>query len=105
MRCDLAALSDSVTSLGRLTYTNRLSAYVRELAESGTGQGDPLTRLFDYYLGTADRADRFIAPHRYRVPLDISEAAAAAPAINDYQQALEWLSAEQGNLLDICRIT
>ena len=90
---------------GRFAMHDLLSAYVRELAEAGADQDDPLTRLFDYYLDTADRADRFIAPHRYRVPLDISKAPAAVPAINDYQQALEWLSAEQGNLLGICRIT
>jgi tetratricopeptide (TPR) repeat protein len=89
----------------RFSTHDLLRAYARELSQADIDHRGPLTRLFDYYLDMADRADQFITPHRYRVPLDIGRAPAATPAINDYQQALEWLTAEQGNLVGICRAT
>jgi tetratricopeptide (TPR) repeat protein len=85
---------------GRFSMHDLLRAYALELADADGD--DPLARLSGYYLSTADRADRFITPHRFRIPLDIGTVA-AAPPIDDYHQALDWFSAEHGNLLGICR--
>ncbi len=87
---------------GRFSMHDLLRAYARELANAD--EDDPMTRLLNYYLSTADRADRIITPHRFRVPLDV-DAVAAAPAIDDYRQALEWLCTELGNLLALCRVS
>lgn len=86
---------------GRFSTHDLLRAYAQQLADAD--EEESLSRLFDYYLSTADRADRFITPHRFRVPLDIGPVT-AAPAIDDYRQALEWLSAEHGSLRGICRV-
>jgi tetratricopeptide (TPR) repeat protein len=89
---------------GRYAMHDLLRVYARELAEADTDHVGQLFRLFDYYLEAADRADRFITPHRYRVPLDTGRTAATV-TISDYQQALKWFSAEHANLLGICRVT
>ncbi|GIM95513.1 AfsR/SARP family transcriptional regulator [Paractinoplanes toevensis] len=61
-----------------------------------------LHRLADYFLRTADAADRRITSHRYRVPLALLDREAAVPPLPDYDTALEWLVAENGNLQRAC---
>ena len=61
-----------------------------------------LHRLADYYLRTADAADRRITPHRHRVPLELIDRPATAPPLPDYDAALSWLIAENGNLVQAC---
>jgi tetratricopeptide (TPR) repeat protein len=89
----------------RFAMHDLLNTYARELARAEPDHNDSLIRLFDYYLEISERADRFIAPHRYRVPLDISRPAAFTPVIDSYGKALEWLHSEQGNLLAVCQMT
>jgi tetratricopeptide (TPR) repeat protein len=62
-----------------------------------------LDRMLDYYLHTADAADRLLTPHRYRVPLTIGRAPQAAPRIEDREAALVWITAELANLVALCR--
>jgi DNA-binding SARP family transcriptional activator len=61
-----------------------------------------LQRLADYFLRTAEAADKRITPHRYRVPIQVLGRSTARPPLPDYHAALAWLTAEQGNLADTC---
>ena len=90
---------------GRFRFHDLIGAfagrYARE-AVSATDRAEALRRLVDYLLRAADAADRRITPFRYRVPIGVLDRAAALPLLDDYDSALEWLSAERGNLTDAC---
>jgi tetratricopeptide (TPR) repeat protein/transcriptional regulator with XRE-family HTH domain len=62
-----------------------------------------LDRMLDYYLHTADVADRLLTPHRYRVPLAIGRPPRAVPRIEDRDTALRWTTVELANLIASCR--
>lgn len=87
----------------------RLHDLVRAVARADSIQG--LTsaeearaqlRLVDFYLATADRADRTITPHRHRVPLNLTHQPAEAPDLDRYEDALAWLLDEEDNLVAAC---
>ncbi|GAA0513892.1 XRE family transcriptional regulator [Saccharopolyspora thermophila] len=87
------------TARGRFDMHDLLRAYAGEVAEqqeSDIERGAVVRRLFDYYLHTADQADRVLTPHRYRVALDC--AARPSPDLADYDSALAWLDAERANI-------
>ncbi|MBV9445875.1 MAG: tetratricopeptide repeat protein [Streptosporangiaceae bacterium] len=88
----------------RFVMHDLISAYVRDLAIDNNDYPSALNRLFDYYLSTADQADRFISPHRYRIPLNIGNTTITTPVIGSYHQALGLLSTEHRNLMEMCRI-
>jgi tetratricopeptide (TPR) repeat protein len=76
-----------------------LRLYAKEIA------GDDyvaLAGLFDHYLHTADRADRILTPHRFRLPL--SGDASAGIVLNDVSSARGWLDGERDNLVACCRV-
>jgi len=56
-------------------------------------------RLLDYYLHTADRADRALYPFRRRMPVCITRAPATVPALATQEEAAAWLEAEWRNVL------
>ncbi|MFJ9566887.1 ATP-binding protein [Streptomyces fuscichromogenes] len=90
---------------GRFDIHDLLRVYARELGESlddDTARQASLCRLFDYYLHTADRADRVLNRHRYRMPLD--GVPSPGPRIDDYGEALSWLDTERRNLVALCRL-
>jgi tetratricopeptide (TPR) repeat protein len=58
-----------------------------------------VSRLLDYYLHTADRADRTLYPHRQRIPVSIGYAPGAAPAVDTAEAARDWLESEWRNIL------
>ena len=61
-----------------------------------------LRRLVTGYLASADAADRVLTPHRYRPELEPHEG----PALTfpDSAAATAWFTAEQSNLVAICRM-
>jgi len=60
-------------------------------------------RLLDYYLHTADRADRMLYPHRQRIPVLITYAPTAAPSVDTAESARDWLESEWRNILQAAR--
>jgi DNA-binding SARP family transcriptional activator len=58
-----------------------------------------LGRLFDYYLATADEADRVLYPFRHRTPVSVTRPPATAPGVATQQEAVAWLESEWRNVL------
>ena len=56
-------------------------------------------RVLDYYLHTADRADRILYPHRRRMTISVGQSLAAAPAVDTTAQAQAWLESERVNMV------
>jgi DNA-binding SARP family transcriptional activator len=94
---------------GRFRFHDLIAAYGRDLAAQHDTEAErdlTLRRVLDYYLATADRADRILYPHRAR--LDPGSAPPAPPAMDAArlsrpQEAREWLDAELTNLLSAAR--
>jgi DNA-binding SARP family transcriptional activator len=90
---------------GRFHFHDLVAVFARQHGSATVPKAEraaALHRLADYFLRTADAADRLITPHRYRVPLDLLDRHTAVPPMPDYDTALRWLTAENGNLLQIC---
>jgi len=58
-----------------------------------------LGRLFDYYLATADEADRVLYPFRRRMAVSVACPPATTPAVATQEEAAAWLEAEWRNVL------
>ncbi len=56
-------------------------------------------RLLDYYLHTADEADRVLHPFRRRMPVTVTRPPAASPALRTQEDAARWLESEWRNIL------
>ncbi len=56
-------------------------------------------RLLDYYLYTADRADRLLHPFRRRRPVPVTQPPAAVPPLGSRADAAGFLEAEWRNIL------
>src|SRR5215467_992275 len=56
-------------------------------------------RLLDYYLYTADQADRVLNPFRHHPPVQVTQPPAAAPAVGTPEDADSWLESEWRNIL------
>jgi len=84
---------------GRYAMHDLLGVYARELAGHDRSA---LTRVFDHYLHTSDRADRLLTPHRLRIPL-AGDAEAGLP-IPDVATAHRWFEDEWKNLVALCRV-
>ncbi|MEU5845312.1 ATP-binding protein [Saccharopolyspora shandongensis] len=90
---------------GRFDVHDLLRSYAEEIAEQHDSDHDrrsAVHRLFDYYLHTADKADRVITPHRYRIPLE--GVVRASPVFDDHDDALAWLNTERPNTTAIFRV-
>lgn len=90
------------TTPGRFHTHDLLRVYARELGEALDDEADRQTsvcRLFDYYLHSADRADRVLNTHRYRMPLD--GVPSPGPQIDDARDALKWLNDERRNMVAV----
>jgi tetratricopeptide (TPR) repeat protein len=103
----LKGLADAylVTDLGsgRFSMHDLLRVYAKEITAEHPGERqDALRRLFDYYLHTSEHADRFLTPHRFRIPLDGD--AAAGLAIDDSDSARRWFETELHNLVALSRV-
>ncbi|HET9897494.1 MAG TPA: tetratricopeptide repeat protein [Streptosporangiaceae bacterium] len=62
-------------------------------------QRQAVARLLDYYLYTADRADRMLHPFRYRMPVSVTHQPAASLPLGTQEDAAAWLEAEWRNIL------
>ena len=67
--------------------------------DSEAQQRQAVSRLLDYYLHTADQADRVLHPYRRRMPVPVTQLPAASPALGTPEDAAGWLEAEWRNIL------
>ena len=67
--------------------------------DSRPEQRQAVGRLLDYYLHTADKADRVLHPFRHRMPVPRPRPAAASPALGTQEDAAGWLESEWRNIL------
>jgi tetratricopeptide (TPR) repeat protein/DNA-binding SARP family transcriptional activator len=88
----------------------RFHDLIRGYAAVRAAQDDPeaerrqaVGRLLDYYLHTADRADRVLHPFRHRTPVQITQPPAASPAPGGPEDAAGWLDSEWRNILEAAR--
>ncbi|WP_405792931.1 AfsR/SARP family transcriptional regulator [Streptomyces sp. NBC_01506] len=94
----------------RYRYHDLLREYARGLSDSEDGERDrrqAVARLTDFYLRTADLADRIAYPERVRLDLSTLPLSptptltAPAPSFPDPAAARSWLAEERGNLLAV----
>jgi tetratricopeptide (TPR) repeat protein len=85
---------------GRFGMHDLIGAYAGELAGAAPDEG-ARARLVRYYLDTAQHADAWMAPHRYRLPLP--DRTSAPSPFRDYDDALRWFDAECRNIVALCR--
>jgi len=62
-------------------------------------QRQAVARLLDFYLYTADKADRTLHPLRRRMPVSVTYLPAASPALRTQEDAAGWLESEWRNIL------
>jgi tetratricopeptide (TPR) repeat protein len=84
---------------GRFAMHDLIRDYAVELAISEP-RVDARARLLSYYLHTAQRADAFVTPLRYQLPLPGSSPAPAP--FGDYDGALSWFETECPTLVALC---
>jgi DNA-binding SARP family transcriptional activator/tetratricopeptide (TPR) repeat protein len=60
---------------------------------------EAVARLLDYYLQTADRADRMLYPHRRRMEVPVTNRPADSPALETPEDAVRWLDLEWRSVL------
>jgi DNA-binding SARP family transcriptional activator len=88
----------------------RLPDLVRRYAAARAAHDEPapeqrkaVGRLLDYYLHTADRADRALHPFRHRMPVSVARPPAAGPALGTPEDAAAWLESEWRNIVQAAR--
>jgi tetratricopeptide (TPR) repeat protein len=88
----------------------RFHDLIRGFAATRATRDDPepeqrqaVSRLLDYYLHTADRADRVLRPLRCRAPVPVSQLPAGGPALGTQEDAAGWLESEWRNILQAAR--
>jgi DNA-binding SARP family transcriptional activator len=106
----LAALLDHHLLVQDRAGQFRFHELIRGYAATRAAQDDPapdqrkaVGRLLDYYLDTADRADRLLHPFRHRRPVSVTNPPAASPAIGTQEDAAGWLESEWRNILQAAR--
>jgi tetratricopeptide (TPR) repeat protein/DNA-binding SARP family transcriptional activator len=83
----------------------RMHDLLREYARDRAVHDEPglervrVHRLLDYYLHTADVADRTLHPNRRRRDIAIAHPPTAMPVFDNVGAAQRWISAEHANLL------
>src|SRR6185437_13363935 len=84
----------------------RLHDLIRGYAAACARREDPeherreaVGRLLDYYLQTADRADRVLYPHRRRMQVPVIHPPADSPPVETQEDAASWLDLEWRSIL------
>jgi DNA-binding SARP family transcriptional activator/tetratricopeptide (TPR) repeat protein len=102
----LTALADThlITEHQRDRYRlhDLLRVYAEERAlaeETPDDREQAISRSLNWYLYTADLADRLLIPQRRRVPLDPAQDIPELPVLDSYDRALAWCDTEQANLV------
>jgi DNA-binding SARP family transcriptional activator len=75
------------------------AAMCAERDEPASVRRQSIGRLLDYYLHTADLADRELYPFRRRMPVRAARPPPAVPALATQEEAAAWLEAEWRNVL------
>ena len=87
---------------GQFRFHDLIRGYaaVRAARDDPPGeQRQAVARLLDYYLYTADQADRVLDPFRNRIPVSLSYPPATSPALGTQEDAAGWLELEWRNIL------
>jgi tetratricopeptide (TPR) repeat protein len=87
---------------GRYGMHDLLRTYAKELAHELDDPTSAARRLFEYYLNTAEHADRVLTPHRVRIPL-VGDPE-AGQRFTDASAARHWLLVEEPNLVALSRL-
>jgi DNA-binding SARP family transcriptional activator len=102
----LAALLDQHLLARAPAGQFRFHALIRGYAAARAMREDPepeqrqaVGRLLDYYLHTADRADRVLHPGRRRMQVSVTRRPAASPALGTQEDAAAWLESEWRSIL------
>ncbi|WP_165978702.1 AfsR/SARP family transcriptional regulator [Actinomadura darangshiensis] len=109
-RQQLEALTDvhllQETMPGRFRMHDLLRVYARDRATADEPEPErdaAVRRVLDWYLHTADAADRVLMPGRRRVPLDPPRQACEPAALPSPGAALTWCEEERLNLVAATR--
>ncbi|MFD9702918.1 tetratricopeptide repeat protein [Lentzea sp. NPDC059081] len=84
------------TTLGRYRMHDLLRQYAQSQVDSSR---EPLTRLLDHFLDTANQATRLMSPAARRYEVDITYRPASRLVLRDYDHAVEWLETERQTLV------
>jgi tetratricopeptide (TPR) repeat protein len=102
----LAALLDqhllARAPAGQFRFHNLIRGYAAVRAERDDPepeQRQAVGRLLDYYLHTADKADRVLHPFRRRMPVSVTHPPATSPSLGTQEDAAGWLESEWRNIL------
>jgi tetratricopeptide (TPR) repeat protein len=91
---------------GHFRFHDLIHGYAARRAisdEPAAGQRQAGARLLDYYLHTADQADRVLNPFRSRPPVRVTQLPAVSPPVITQEDAASWLEAEWRNILQAAR--
>ncbi len=106
----LAALLDyhlvARASDGQFRFHDLIGGYAATRAtrdDPEAEQRQAVSRLLDYYLHTADLADRVLHPFRRRAPVPVTQLPADSPALGTQEDATGWLESEWRNILQAAR--
>jgi DNA-binding SARP family transcriptional activator/tetratricopeptide (TPR) repeat protein len=91
---------------GQFRFHDLIRDYAAELAEHDDPESErrqAVGGLIDYYLHTADQADRVLHPFRRRTPAQVSQVPVASPALGTQEDAAGWLESEWRNILQAAR--
>ena len=89
-------------SVGQFRFHDLIRGYAAMCAardDPTLEQRQAVERLVDYYLYTADKADRVLHPFRRRMPVAVTHRPAAIPALDRHEDAAVWLDSEWRNIL------
>ena len=82
----------------------RVYAAGRAAADLPAAERDAaVVRLLTWYMRTADAAASAVAPHRYNMPLDVTDADALPPGFTGPEDALSWYDGERANIVAATR--
>ncbi|MET9530803.1 tetratricopeptide repeat protein [Streptomyces sp. NPDC006649] len=90
----------------RYQFHDLLRAYATDQAqheESADARSAALRRVLEWYLHTADAAQKQIAPAEPRVLLDTAAPEVRPSAFSDYDEAMDWSEREHANFLPVVR--
>ncbi len=91
---------------GQFRFHDLIRGYAATRAtrdDQGAGQRQAVSRLIDYYLHTADQADRVLHPLRCRPPVPVTQLPAGSPPLGTQEDAAGWLESEWRNILQAAR--
>ncbi|MGW4379098.1 ATP-binding protein [Kitasatospora sp. NPDC004531] len=94
------------TAPDRYQFHDLLRAYATDQAqqeETPAQRESALRRLLDWYLHTADAAQRWLSPAEARLPLDPPADGVQPLAFTDHNAAADWAERDRANLLHAVR--